>query len=103
MINPTVLEWDAPTTNVDGSPITEPLNYTMLLDGSEHVSFPGSLNPSGKYTAQFDDMSVPNGTFDIGLLAFYVDAPELKSSATIAGSATFLRVAPNAPTNVGFS
>lgn len=99
-INPQEITWTAPTENTDGSPITEPLNYTLgVHDGTdfvEQLSFPGSLNTDGRYTAPIDGLNLPPGATTIALLAFYVDAPDAKSAWS--GSLDILLgVQPNAP------
>ena len=82
-INPTKLNWTAPTTNTDGSLIIEALNYTLgVSDGAtfiEVISFPGSLNPGGEYEVTIQDTALTDGTHTIALAAFVVSAPDIKS------------------------
>lgn len=78
-INPKSLSWSAPTEDTQGNPITEPLNYTLGVDGAETVSFPGTLNADGKYSVAFSDFEITDGAHTLALKAFYTSNPELAS------------------------
>ena len=74
-VNASVIRWQAPTEEVDGSAITYPLDYVlgissdpndpqwdapMAADGSHPLSvatFPGSLNPDGSYEQPVSTLS----------------------------------------------
>ena len=78
-INPTKFSWTAPTQNTDGSDIVGELSYTMTLDGTDFLSFPGSLNPDGKFYELTENMNLPAGASTFALKAFYIDKPSLIS------------------------
>ena len=85
-INPEKLSWQAPSEDVEGVAITQPLSYTLGVRamGSaeafvESMSFPGSLNADGSYSMSFADMALDDGSYELALLAFYQSNPELKS------------------------
>ena len=96
-INPTEFSWNAPTTNTDGSAVTEALSYTLQVDGSDFLSFPGTLNADGKYHEDTANMALPAGSFSITLTAFYVDAPALVSNPSNAVTVIVGLVNPDAP------
>lgn len=78
-INPSEFSWSAPTENVDGSPIADDLSYTLMLDGVDFLSFPGSLNADGKFFETTENMNLPLGLSIVTLKAFYINAPTLIS------------------------
>ena len=78
-INPKEFSWTAPTQNTDGSDIVGNLAYTMILGGEDFLSFPGTLNPDGKYYESTVDMNLPKGSSVVELVAFYTDSPALRS------------------------
>lgn len=78
-INPTVVQWTAPTANIDGTAISEPLSYRLMVDGVDFLDFPGTLNPDGHYTEDTAPMGLPDGLHELALKAFYVTQPLLIS------------------------
>ena len=78
-LNPVTLQWEAPTQNTDGSAITEPLSYRLMVDGADFLDFPGNLNPNGLYEAEIAPMNIPKGPHTLNLKAFYRDNPDLIS------------------------
>lgn len=78
-INPTEFSWTAPTENTDGSPIAGDLSYTLMVDDVDFLSFPGTLNPDGRFSEDTVDMNLPLGPFSITLKSFYISAPLLVS------------------------
>jgi len=78
-INPTEFKWTAPTQNTDDSDIVGDLSYIMTLNGEDFLSFPGTLNPDGKFFESTENMNLPDGASSIALKAFYVDQPNLVS------------------------
>ena len=100
-INPTEISWTAPTENVDGTPVTEPLSYTLgVHDGAdfvEQISFPGTLNADGNYTAPIESLNLPQGVSTISLLAFYVSDPETTKSDWANPLDVHLGLQPNPP------
>ena len=89
------ITWTAPTTYTDGSPLTEPLSYTMYIDGVADASFPGSLNPDGDY---FAELPLPSGDYEITLTTVVVaTGQESAPSAPVQVSVPFV---PSAPTGL---
>jgi len=79
-INPQDISWLAPTTNMDGSAIVEPLSYRLAVDGVDFLDFPGTLNPDGRYSESTASMGLETGVpLSITLKAFYVSSPSLIS------------------------
>ena len=97
-INPTTLSWNAPTENVDGSPITDPLSYRLVVDGADFLDFPGTLNPDGSYSVATVDLGLPNGIFQMELKTFYEEAPELISDPSNSIVIGLGVTSPNPPT-----
>lgn len=68
----TFLSWLAPTQNVDGTDIDYALSYRLYVDATPVMTFPGTLNPDGRY--QFPLADVPAisepGTYTLKLTAF---------------------------------
>lgn len=107
----TKLTWNAPLTAVDGTPYTQAEIDSFIYElgyranpGEQflpHASFPGTLNPGGKYEADFVDMpGLPTTPVEVALRT--VDAsedPALKSawSETVPLD---LGSVPNPPTNL---
>ena len=79
-INPQNFRWRAPTQNVDGTPITSPLDYELgqLVGGEMQpmVVIIGELQPDGLYEAPVSDMSFEEGEHTVALRAINVDRPE---------------------------
>ena len=98
--NPRILRWNAPTTDVDNNPIDpSSLNYTLLVDGTETVSFPGVLN-NGSYEHPLDNSQFnKNQDYTISLIAFFTDEPEAKSAPSNALIVDFVTPVPQPPQN----
>lgn len=68
----TLLSWLAPTQNTDGTSIDYALSYRLYVDAQPVATFPGTLNPDGRY--QFPLADVPAleepGTYLLTLTAF---------------------------------
>ncbi|UCE39321.1 MAG: hypothetical protein JSW00_08910 [Thermoplasmata archaeon] len=104
----TLLTWLAPTQNVDGSDIDYALTYRLYVDAAPVSTFPGSLNPDGRYQYPLADvaaLSVP-GEYALTLTAFpegtdLETKPELESdqSNAITITAILVRV-PKEPTDL---
>jgi len=102
-LNPEKLSWTAPDTNTDGTPIDYALSYNMYVDGTINSSFPGSLNPDGRYEIPFADTAIGNeGTFNITLTAFNQTFPEAESDPSAPLEVTFAPV-PLAPTDLAIA
>lgn len=85
LTNPSTLSWQAPLTNVDGSKITEELDYELGIadennDIAAVVTIPQQLQvEDGKYEAPIADMDLGPGEHTVALRAFVKSSPELKS------------------------
>jgi len=91
------ISWTAPTENTDGSPITQALNYNLYIDGVNQLSFPGTLNPDGRYTFPLDQVSGMQLDADYTLTLTAVDEDGDESDPSNAIVVTRL-ARPNAPT-----
>lgn len=82
-VNPQTLTWQAPTENVDGTPIDYELVYDLgVTQGGlwEVIAqFPGTLNPDGTYSAPLADFAFEDGEHTIGLRSVRADLPSLVS------------------------
>ncbi len=78
-INPKEFKWTAPTKNTDGSDVEGDLSYTLTVDEADFLSFPGTLNPDGKFFESTANMNLPDGASTVALKAFYLSAPSLVS------------------------
>lgn len=80
-LNSTLLVWQAPTLNVDGSPIDYELAYELEVEGTVVATFPGRLNPQGRYEQDVAEVfdNVTNASYDVRLRALRVDMPAEKS------------------------
>ncbi len=81
----TELNWQAPTTNVDGTPIDYPLDYELGARDSANgpdgditamVTIVGTLQPDETYVAPIDQMEFGLGSYDLALRAINRDEPE---------------------------
>jgi hypothetical protein len=84
-VNPKQLIWQAPTTNVDGTPIDYALNYEVGLsvDGKMEplMVVPGQLQGGGEYTAPIADLGLaPGRVYAIALRSFAKEQPARKSA-----------------------
>lgn len=97
--NPTVLRWQAPTENEDGSPIDYELGYELYVDGEATATFPGRLNPDGTYEQAVIDLFANTlyASYEVALKAFRVDQPAEKSALSNVVTYTFDRRKPKAP------
>lgn len=102
-LNPDLITWRAPTTNVDGTPIDYELAYELELDGEAVATFPGRLNAEGIYEQSTADLfpDVQYAAYRVTLRAFRVDQPTLKSAPSNAVEYVFDRRVPNAPFLLG--
>jgi hypothetical protein len=83
-VNPKQLIWQAPTTNVDGTPIDYVLNYEVGLsvDGKMEplMVVPGQLQEGGDYNAPIADLGLTSGkAYSIALRSFAKEQPSRKS------------------------
>lgn len=83
MINPKTLSWTAPTTNVDGSPITGTLEYEVGVKAGTTFEptavIPGQLQPDERYQAPIGELALPKGDHTIALRTFTKEQPGVKS------------------------
>lgn len=106
-LNPKKISWNAPTQDEAGNPITLELAYTLGTQGfvgdvTPLASFPGSLNPDGRYEAVLADLvdTTPGQTYEFVMASFYTENPELQSAwSDPPVNATFV-AAPNSPTGL---
>lgn len=87
MLNPTYIRWQAPTEEVDGSPITRPMHYILGVVNETGIpqdvaSFPGTLNPDGTYVVSTSELAVfdRDGDYEIALAAQYIDGEQERSA-----------------------
>lgn len=85
MMNPTRLRWGASTHNVDGSPVTAPLDYEVGFRDEDGVFRPymivvGELQTDGLYAAPIADFALAEGDYVIAMRAIRRDRPELVST-----------------------
>lgn len=97
--NPGVLRWEAPTVNVDGSPINGPLSYNLYRSADESIDsgdlfyvVVGELQPDGSYEAPLNQM--PEGRSVVALTAVDADGDESAFSNTMGFT---VRIIPNPP------
>lgn len=96
------LKWQAPTENVDGTPVKGPLTYNLyraetdaaLVKSEEtlFMSLPGTLNPDGYFEAPLPNF--PEGDHVIALTAIDIDGDESALSNTVGFR---IGIAPRAP------
>jgi len=99
-VNPTSFSWQAPTENVDGSPVNGPLNYNLYRSSTEVVNpdtdffyvVVGTLQTEGVYSAPLDQF--PEGRHVIALTAVDADGDESALSNTLGFR---IGIAPNPP------
>lgn len=85
-LNPTTITWQAPTTNVDGSPIDYELEYEVGItsenaegDYAPLVTIPGQLREGETYEAPISDLLLDYGEHTIALRSFDKVIPERMS------------------------
>lgn len=68
----TFLSWLAPTQNVDGTDIDYALTYRLYVDAQPVMTFPGTLNPDGRYQFPLADVAAlsSEGAHELTLTAF---------------------------------
>ena len=85
-INPTKLSWQAPVTNVDGTPIDYVLQYEVGLMDAQGVLqplivIPAQLQSGNEYEAPIADLQLASGsTYNIALRTFAKEDPARKST-----------------------
>ena len=100
----TLLSWTAPTQDTDGNEILYSMSYQLYVDSVAILTFPGTLNPDGRYQFPIADvpaLQVP-GEYSLTLTAFPDESPELESDPSNSVS-LFVMVAivnPKAPADV---
>lgn len=108
-VNPKDLNWTAPTENTDGTTIDYGLAYELGVGvpGGPYTavaSFPGTLNPDGKYSAPLPDLGLDDDvSYGIVLNAFNTLAPDLKSDWSGEVEIIFTGKLPNVPTGLSVS
>lgn len=82
-LNPTTLSWQAPTTNVDGTPIDYELEYEVGIasentegDYAPLATIPGQLRENETYEAPISDLPLEYGEHTIALRSFEKAMPE---------------------------
>lgn len=100
-INPKTMSWEAPTTNVDGTPITYALEYEVGLDQNgvlaPIVTIPGQLKEGDSYTAPIADLPLEYGEHTIAMRSFAKDDPGRMSAWSEPVSFVLSEEIPNAP------
>jgi len=101
-VNPTKLSWKAPTTNVDGTPITYALEYevgVVQTDGSISplMVVPSQLQTDAGYEAPIGDLGLDYGIYEVVLRTFAKDAPERVSDWSNPVGFAISEQIPNAP------
>lgn len=103
-INPKTLSWQAPTTNVDGTPIDYELDYELgVVDNgvtTAKLVIPAQLNETGAYEAAIANMGFAYGEHTVALRTFAKDDPARKSAWSNSVNFILSRRIPSAPTNV---
>ena len=95
------MSWNAPTENTDGTPIIEALSYRLEVGGVPFLDFPGSLNPDGRFSIDYDQVNLPTGQIlTLALRAFYVEDPNLISEPSNSIQVLLGVVQPNPPTSL---
>ena len=85
-VNPTILSWKAPTTNVDGTPIDYALEYEVGLVGADGSIAPlmvvaSQLQTGDTYEAPIADLGLEVGqTYAIAMRTFAKEQPSRKST-----------------------
>lgn len=96
--NPSNINWEAPTENVDGSAISGPLNYNLYRKAPEEIDYEfyfvvvGSLQEDGTYVAPLSDF--PEGSHEVVLTAVDSEGDESGYSNSIGFT---IGVAPRPP------
>lgn len=102
-INPKTMSWTAPTTNVDGTPITYELEYEVGLltadqgDYEPIVTIPGTLRTDERYEAPIADLELLAGEHVMALRSFAKDDPEWMSEWSEPVTFAISDEIPNAP------
>lgn len=101
-VNPTILSWKGPTTNVDGTPITYALEYEVGLVGSDGaitplMVVPAQLQTNTDYEAPIGGLGLDYGVYEIVLRTFAKEAPERVSDWSNPVEFAISEQIPNAP------
>lgn len=101
-INPSVMSWTAPTTNVDGTPIQYELEYEIgMSDANGAISplmvIPAQLQTDSDYKAPIAALGLANGTYQIALRTFAKDDPKRVSAWSEPVEFAISEQIPNAP------
>jgi hypothetical protein len=100
--NPRKIRWNAPTENIDNTPIDYALAYNLYVDGALYASFPGTLNANGEYEFEFGGLTTPfprNTPIALTLSAFSTEHPEREGPQSEAVMVEVVGI-PKAPFNV---
>jgi hypothetical protein len=100
-VNPTILSWKGPTTNVDGTPITYALEYEVGLVADGNVTplmvVPAQLQTGTGYEAPIGGLGLDYGTYEVVLRTFAKDDPERVSDWSNPVEFAISEQIPNAP------
>lgn len=101
-INPSIMSWTAPTTNIDGTPIQYDLEYEVgLMDAKQVIQplmvIPAQLQTGNDYEAPIDALDLVNGTYQIALRTFAKDDPKRVSAWSNPVEFAISEQIPNAP------
>ena len=108
-VNPSVILWDKPQNNVDGTPIDYPLEYEVGLadengDIQPKATIVGSLQANDTtYEAPIKDMGLQAGEHEMAIRSFEKDNPLRKSVWSDTVNFTITKVLPEAPKNLQVS
>lgn len=81
-LNPTTMSWNAPTTNIDGTPIDYELEYEVGLHTGEQggyeplLTIPGQLREGETYEAPISDLMLEHGENTIAIRSFAKQDPD---------------------------
>lgn len=103
-INPKKLSWEAPTTNVDGTPIDYEVDYELGIEVNGVINpflvVPAQLNELGGYEAPIADMGFDYGEHVVALRTFAKNDPTRKSVWSNTVNFIMSRRIPKAPTSL---
>lgn len=80
-VNPSVISWNAPTTNTDGTEIQYEVNYLVGIGTSADtiepmMTLPAQLQEDGRFEAPIELLALENGEHFLALKAFAKEDPE---------------------------
>lgn len=100
-VNPTKLTWQAPTTNVDGTPINYAIEYEVGIVTGDTIDVlmvvPAQLQTDTGYEAPISELGLDYGVYEIVLRTFAKDDPERVSAWSNPADFAISREIPNAP------